>query len=149
MNLEQDTRRHLAAVAAIVGGATFVAFGLWALLTPVSFFETVAHWPPYNPHLIRDSGAFQIGMGASLLLAPWRPSDALTAVLAGGGIAALLHLTSHIIDHPLGGRPLVDFPTLTILAVALIVATWASARTSPPQPPHRPDTVPRPRNNGS
>lgn len=149
MSLEQDTRRQLAVVAAIVGGAVFVALGLWALLTPASFFETIAHWPPYNRHLIRDGGAFQVGIGAALLLASWRPNDALTVVLASGGIAALLHLASHVIDHPLGGRPLVDLPALTILAVTFMIATWASARTSTRRAPHRADTVPRPRNERS
>ena len=134
---DSEKRRQLVRVAAAVGGAIFAALGIWAFLSPGSFFEAVAHWPPYSPHLIRDSGAFQIGIGAMLLLASWRPSDGLTAVLAGGALAALLHVAAHAIDHPSGGRPLLDFPSLGALAILLIIAAAVSARS--PRPDERGD----------
>ena len=66
----------------LVGGVSLVAFGVWAMVGPRSFFDTLATFDPYNQHLIQDIGAFQIGLGAVLLLAavPRRP-DALGIAL--------------------------------------------------------------------
>lgn len=51
----------------VVGLGT-VAAGLWAMTAPRGFYLTVAHFPPYNAHLIHDIGAFQIGLGAGLVI---------------------------------------------------------------------------------
>lgn len=57
-----------------------------------SFFNTVAAFEVYNQHLLMDIGAFQMGLGAALLLAGIPdPADAL----AVGVIAC---------RHPLGRR---------------------------------------------
>jgi hypothetical protein len=47
----------------------FLVFGAWAFADPESFFDEVATFEPYNQHLIQDVGAFQIGLGAVLLIA--------------------------------------------------------------------------------
>ena len=54
---------------AIGGGIGFVAPGVWAMVDPRSFFTALAAFEPYNQHVIQDIGAFQIGLGAVLLLA--------------------------------------------------------------------------------
>jgi hypothetical protein len=64
-----------------VCGASMLAVGLWALLAPASFASWIS-FPPYNEHLIHDAGAFQIGIGAALLLS-LLSSDALIAALGG------------------------------------------------------------------
>ncbi|MEX1271449.1 MAG: hypothetical protein WEB55_03255 [Acidimicrobiia bacterium] len=56
------------AVAAF-GGLVFLIFGLWAMIAPQSFFDSVAVFEPYNQHFVQDIGAFQIGLGAVLALA--------------------------------------------------------------------------------
>lgn len=39
------------------------------MISPQGFFETMADFEPYNAHLLQDVGAFQLGLGATLILA--------------------------------------------------------------------------------
>jgi hypothetical protein len=114
---------RLPRVAAIVGGAGFVAFGGWAMIDPRSFFEAVATFEPYNQHFLQDIGAFQVGLGAVLLLAGLSASpDGLTVALVGVGVAAALHAASHVVGRELGGTPERDIPVFATMAVALLAA---------------------------
>jgi hypothetical protein len=107
-------------VAAVLGIVTAV-LGAWALLAPRSFYDVVATFPPYNRHLIHDVGAFQLGIGATLLLAlRWR--DGLAVALGGYAVGAIVHTASHLVDSGLGGRPAFDIPGLTALAALAVVA---------------------------
>jgi uncharacterized membrane protein len=120
---------------AIVGGVTFIAVGVWAMVDPRSFFEAVATFEPYNQHFVRDLGAFQIGLGAVLLLAgiPSR-ADGLTVALLGVGVGAALHTVSHIVGRDLGGSPETDIPLFGAMAVLLLAAgalRWRHQRGSP------------------
>ena len=45
-------RTSLPRVIAIVGGAGFVAIGVWAMVDPHSFFEASARFEPYNQHFL-------------------------------------------------------------------------------------------------
>ena len=108
------------AIAVLVGVA-LVGLGLWALLSPTSFYSSIALFPPYNEHFLHDMGAFQVGMGGALLLTQlW--ADALLVALGGTGIGAALHFVSHVIDRSLGGHPSSDIPLLGGLAAILLVA---------------------------
>lgn len=108
---------------AIVGGAGFVALGVWAMVDPQSFFEALARFEPYNQHFLQDIGAFQVGLGVVLLLAGLSArADALTVALVGVGVAAALHAVSHIIGHELGGDPDREIPSFAAMAVALLAA---------------------------
>jgi hypothetical protein len=108
---------------AIAGGIFFVAVGVWAMIAPRSFFDTMATFEPYNRHFLQDIGAFQVGLGAVLLLAvvPEIPSG-LTVALTGVGVGAALHTVSHIAGHDLGGAPETDIPFFALVAVLLLVA---------------------------
>ena len=108
---------------ALIGGVSFLAFGVWAMAAPESFFDAVARFEPYNQHLLQDVGAFQIGLGAVLLLAaiPAR-ADALAVSLIGVGVGAAAHTVSHVVGRDLGGRPEVDIPTFAVLAVLLVTS---------------------------
>ena len=118
-------------VVAIIGGASFLLFGLWALAAPQSFFDTLAAFDPYNAHFIHDIGAFQIGLGLVLLLASFPDRvDGLAAALLGVGGGAAAHVVSHIMDTDLGGTPATDIPTFTVLAVVLLAAGIAQARSA-------------------
>lgn len=100
-----------------------MALGLWAMVDPRSFFERVALFEPYNQHFLQDLGAFQIGLGAVLLLAGLRTHlDALTVSLIGVGIGGAIHAVSHVIGVDLGGRPAIDIPVFGGLAAVLLVA---------------------------
>jgi len=121
------------AVLSVGVGAGLVALGLWAMVDPQSFFERVALFEPYNQHFLQDLGAFQIGLGAVLLLAGLIPRlDAVTVALLGVGIGAALHAVSHVIGIDLGGRPAIDIPVFSVLALILLVAgamSWRGRQT--------------------
>jgi hypothetical protein len=53
--------------AVTIGGLFMLVLGIWAFFAPASFAEIVAF--PYNRHLLHDVGAFQIGIGTTMLLA--------------------------------------------------------------------------------
>ena len=119
-------------VVAMVGGVGFVALGVWAMVDPRSFFDAVAAFEPYNQHFLQDIGAFQIGLGAVLLLAslPVR-ADGLAVALLGVGVGAALHAVSHVVGRDLGGTPETDIPVFAVLAVLLLAAggfRWRSER---------------------
>ena len=104
-----------------LGGVSFLATGLWAMAGPESFFETLAIFEPYNQHFIQDVGAFQIGLGAVLLLAaiPAR-ADALAVGLIGVGIGSSAHTVSHVVGRDLGGTPERDIPLLAVMSLLLL-----------------------------
>jgi hypothetical protein len=53
--------------AVTIGGLFMLVLGIWAFFAPASFADFVAF--PYNRHLLHDVGAFQIGIGTTMLLA--------------------------------------------------------------------------------
>jgi peptidoglycan/LPS O-acetylase OafA/YrhL len=107
-------------LAAWIGVGFFVFFGGWAFVAPESFYDNIAEWPPYNEHFLHDAGAFQVGLGAVLLLAVLGWSTLATA-LGGVAVGAVLHAVAHIIDSGDGGRDS-DPVGLSLLAVVLVVA---------------------------
>ena len=113
-------------VITLLGGLFFLSFGLWAFLGPRSFFDRIATYAPYNPHLIHDLGAFQLGIGATLLLAlVW--TDALLAALAGASAGGILHFSAHVQDRHLGGRTS-DPASIGVIAALLVVGAVLQAR---------------------
>ena len=110
--------------AVLISGLFALAFGIWAFVAPASFAEFVAF--PYNRHLLHDVGAFQIGIGATMLLALlW--ADSIMVVLAGYVVGSSFHLVSHIIDRHIGGNV---YETLGIglLVVVGLAGMYARAR---------------------
>ena len=112
------------AAAVSIGGLFMLALGIWAFFAPASFADFVAF--PYNRHLLHDVGAFQIGIGSTMLLALlW--ADSVMVVLAGYVVGTSFHLASHIIDRHIGGHgydPLV----LGLLVVIGLAGMYARAR---------------------
>ncbi len=111
---------RLVRLVAVAVGALIAFLGLWAFFSPQSFYEQLATFPPYNRHLFHDVGAFQIGIGAGLVLAV-RGRDTLLLGLEIGAIAAVVHAISHFVDRNLGGRT-TDPWALSLLAVVLVAA---------------------------
>lgn len=102
-----------------LSGLSMLGAGLWSLVAPRSFARFV-DFPPYNAHFLHDLGAFQIGLGAILLLAVlW--SDALAVALAGFLVANTVHAVNHAMDLNLGGHRS-DWIGLAALSVALAAA---------------------------
>jgi hypothetical protein len=119
---------------AVALGLGFVALGVWAVIDPRSFFDGPATFAPYNQHFLQDIGAFQVGLGAVLLLAgvPAR-ADGLAVALVGVGVGAALHTVSHVVGRDLGGNPQTDIPTFAAMAVLLLAAggfRWRRERGS-------------------
>ena len=95
------------------------------MIGPRSFFDELATFEPYNQHLIQDIGAFQIGLGAVLVLAALRDlRDPLVVGLVGVGVGMVAHVVSHAVGHDLGGTPEVDIPVFS-------GARWSVARRRP------------------
>jgi hypothetical protein len=123
------TRGHgYVVVVTALTGIVMLATGLWALLAPRSFADFVAF--PYHEHFLHDLGAFQIAIGAILLLALiWR--DALAVALAGFLLGNTIHAVNHVIDLDLGGhvRDAVGLAAISlIIGVALILRLRQSRR---------------------
>jgi PPOX class probable F420-dependent enzyme len=115
-------RHVIRAILALLGVLT-VAVGAWALVSPQEFSEVV-NFPPHR-HFVHDAGAFQLGIGATLLLAMiW--ADALMVAVAGYAVGGIAHTVSHVIDHDMGGSPTqtVAIGVLTALALVALVARW-------------------------
>ncbi|MCA1832323.1 MAG: hypothetical protein ABR548_04730 [Actinomycetota bacterium] len=104
----------------LVGGLGFLLVGLWAFFGPHSFYERVAEFPPYNRHFIHDIGAFNIGIGLSLLFA-LAQRNAVQVVLGAAGVGSAFHAIGHFLDKSLGGKSS-DPYVFSLLALILIVA---------------------------
>ena len=109
-----------------------LAAGLWAMIDSRSFYLEAATFPPYNPHLLHDIGAFQIGLGVCLA-ASLVYADALLVVLAGNAAANVMHFVAHVADRDQGGHASdpVTFGVVAALFVALAAVRW---RALGPQP---------------
>lgn len=88
-------------VAILLAAAVMLGAGAWALAHPVSFAEFVEF--PENEHFVHDAGAFQVGIGLTLLLALiWRDPPAV--VLAGFLLSNSIHAFNHASDLDIGGQ---------------------------------------------
>jgi PPOX class probable F420-dependent enzyme len=85
----------------LLAGLFMTAAGIAALLAP-GWFADAAGFPRHT-HFVHDAGAFQLGIGVTLLLAvAWR--DTLALALAGFLVANTTHAVNHAVDLDLGGR---------------------------------------------
>jgi hypothetical protein len=106
--------RRLTIAATAISAASMLVFGFWAFAMPESFARFI-NYPPFNPHLMHDVGAFQIGIGVSVALA-LVTNDAMLVGLAGFVAASGVHLWSHYMDDALGGNGS-DLPVLGLLTL--------------------------------
>ncbi len=98
-SIGKPARIYLVTITALIGLLT-VGIGIWCLTDPSSFAEAVGF--PAHEHFLHDVGAFQLGLGVTLLLALiW--SDAMATALAGFIVANTVHTVNHVIDLNLGG----------------------------------------------
>lgn len=117
---------------AVLAGVSFVGLGAWAMVDPGSFFSSIAMFEPYNKHFVQDIGAFQIGLGAVLLLGAAAPRiDGLAVALLGVGIGSTFHFLSHLVGGEHGGVPERDIPLFGVAALVLLAAGawhWSANR---------------------
>jgi PPOX class probable F420-dependent enzyme len=113
-------RRFVLAVT-LLAGLFMTAAGVAALLAPSWFADAVGF--PRHTHFVHDAGAFQLGIGITLLLAlTWR--DGLALALAGLLVANTTHAVNHAVDLDLGGRgsdawALAALSLLTVAALSI------------------------------
>jgi PPOX class probable F420-dependent enzyme len=120
--------RGLVRAVTLLLGLPMVAAGVWSLAAPRSFADFVAF--PYHEHFLHDLGAFQLGVGVTLLLAlAWHdgPALALAGFLAGNTV----HAVNHAVDLDLGGHArdpwllaAVSLVTLAALVIRLRQLGW-------------------------
>jgi hypothetical protein len=127
MSLVTPVRRRqpVLVAATLVCAASMLGLGAWAFLGPESFSRFI-DYAPYNRHLIHDAGAFQLGIGVSVLLALFW-ADGLLVALTGFAVASGLHTLSHAIDRSLGGHDS-DVPSLGLLTVVALIALYLHGR---------------------
>jgi amino acid transporter len=104
--IEQDGRAPGRPQGVVVGAVLVAAFvmlvaGAWCWVDPASF-AAATNWPEHE-HFLHDAGAFQMGIGITLLGALWW-RDVLAVVLAGAVFTNGLHAVNHLMDRELGGR---------------------------------------------
>src|SRR5215510_14721166 len=111
------TKGRYVAVLTLLLGLFSTVIGGWALFAPRSFARFVNF--PAHDHFLHDVGAFQIGIGATLLLALiWR--DPLATVLAAFLLGNTIHAINHAADTDLGGHTW-DSGALGAVSVAVTV----------------------------
>ena len=133
-------QRMFVTIATTVVGGVMLIFGIWSLLLPRSF-DALIDFPPYNQHLLHDVGAFQIGIGVSVLISlMW--SDSIGVALTAFIVAGTIHSINHAFDRHLGGHSFDQWGLagLVLLAgAALIIHLGGGSRhqlSMPnPQPP--------------
>ena len=134
-----DRGRRFVLAVTLLAGLFMTAAGVAALLAPSWFADTVGF--PRHTHFVHDTGAFQLGLGVTLLLAVvWH--DGLALALAGFLVANTTHAVNHAIDLDLGGHSgdpwgLAALSLLT--AVALVVRLgqlgWVVGEVTPAASP--------------
>ena len=108
---------YLIAVTTAVGAAT-AGIGIWCLVDPNSFADAVGF--DAHRHFLHDVGAFQLGLGVTLLLALlW--ADALATALAGFVMANTVHTVNHVVDLDVGGS-VAQALILGVVSLALVLA---------------------------
>jgi PPOX class probable F420-dependent enzyme len=109
---------RLVRAVTLLAGLFMTAAGVAALLAPSWFADTAGF--PRHPHFVHDAGAFQLGIGVTLLLALiWH--DGLALALAGFLVANTTHAVNHAVDLDLGGHPW-DAWGLAVLSLLTVVA---------------------------
>jgi PPOX class probable F420-dependent enzyme len=117
--------RGLVVTTTLLAGLLMVAAGGWALLTPDAFAEFADF--PASIHFVHDAGAFQLGIGATLLLAlAWGDGPALA--LAGFLVGNSVHAVNHAADLDLGGHGWQDPVGLAVLSLLTAAALVARLR---------------------
>ena len=101
------SRRSKRLILLVLGVPNVVA-GAWAILAPVDWYEDFPGWsprlvsalPPFNEHLVSDSGSGLLAVGLLALMAAWRLRRDVTVVATLGYLAfALPHAVFHL-RHP-------------------------------------------------
>ncbi len=122
-------RSRYVEVILIVFGVYSVGLGVFMIVAPGVFFDSLGAFGTRNDHYIADNASFELPLGLLLLAALRWPSwrvPALAFATAHWG----LHTLSHLVDtgHRAGATiGWLEFAALAISTGFLAVALWLSA----------------------
>ena len=108
-------------IALLSVGAITLLTGVWAFLSPGTFYDAIAAFPPRNDHFLRDVGSFQVALGLLGLVAA-RRATWRTPALGMFTVMYALHAISHLIninDAESDALGIVEFVLLAGTALAL------------------------------
>ncbi len=114
-----------AGVAALA--AYNLAIGLYMLLAPRSFFDTIGPFGPYNAHYVLDTSTWQLAFGIALVLAV-RQASWRVPLLAFAVVQFALHAVNHVADAGeadpqwVGVFDAVSLSVTTVLLAGLLAA---------------------------
>ena len=133
------SRRSKRLILLVLGVPNVVA-GAWAILSPVGWYEDFPGWsprlvsalPPFNEHLVSDSGSGLLAAGLLALMGAWRLRRDVTVVVTLGYLAfALPHAVFHL-RHPAAdlstGANLANTTVLWLAVLLVIVVLVAEIR---------------------
>ena len=108
--------------AMMVLGLTQLAIGVWFLIDPESFVDTLADYGSADHHFLRDLGTFQAAMGVALLVAAGRPSWRVPVLFAALAQSAF-HTINHLFD--IGGTDPSWQGPFNFVSLLLLTLTYA------------------------
>jgi hypothetical protein len=118
------TRSRFVEGTLIAFGVYSVVLGLFMMVAPGPFFDTLGEFGVRNDHYIFDNATFELPLGVLLLAAVRWPSWRVPA-LAFATLHWGLHALSHILDthHAAGDAVgLLEFAGLAVVTVILAIA---------------------------
>ena len=131
------TRSRFVDVILVVYGIYSVALGLFMMLLPVAFFDTLGAFGSRNNHYIFDNASFELPLGLLLLAAmrwsTWRV-PALAFATAHWGLHALSHLvdTNHADGQIVGWLEFAGLAFGTVVLALACAAAWSAQRRAEP-----------------
>jgi hypothetical protein len=118
---------RFAQVATFVVGVYYLLVTLTMFAKPRWFFENAGHFPPFNRHYIGDTAAFLLPLAVGLLIAARDPVR-YRLIIGIGAAASVIHTLNHaydaVFEEVTHAHELLDFTTLVLLALVLIVVTY-------------------------
>ena len=116
----------------LFAGAQQLLVGVWAFLSPGSFYDAIAKYPPENDHFLKDIGSWNVALGLAALIA-WRTPSWRRGMLGVLDVQYGLHAISHGIDLDQADSDAAGVSTLVLLVLAavLFAALFAREREAP------------------
>jgi hypothetical protein len=114
----------------LVFGVSQLALALWMIVSPGSFFDSIAGFGAENDHYIRDNATFPLAIGVGLLVAAGRPSWRFPVLLISA-VWYLAHSVNHLVDigeSDPGWVGPADFVVILLTGVALLGLALIAAR---------------------
>jgi hypothetical protein len=127
-----DHRSRFVVIVLTVFGLYSVLLGLFMLLAPEAFFDSLGAFGARNNHYIFDNASFELPLGLLLLAAIRWPSWRLPA-LSFATAHWVLHTVSHLIDtdHAAGRTVgLIEAAGLALGTLWLAVSLWFTIRAA-------------------